>query len=109
MAIVIGRALGPVAHMEVLFMDTRWFAHVQVHYDYVHVYTHVHVHNCVHVLSNCYFESREKNRNPIIRGTHTLLDMYVMRKPQIRTILGLFMQTSDSTFAHTILGLPIQS
>ena len=31
--------------------------------------------------------------------------VYVMRKPQIRTILGLFAQSSDSTFAHAILGL----
>ena len=35
--------------------------------------------------------------------------VYVMRKPRIWTILGLFVQTSASTFAHAILGLPAQS
>ena len=29
----------------------------------------------------------------------------IMRNPRIRTILGLFAQTSDSTFARAILGL----
>ena len=56
------------------------------------VSTRTHVHCTAHVLVS----------------VSAYIHVYFMRKPRIRTILVLFVQTSDSTFAHTILGLPVQ-